>query len=177
MGTLDEKGFGSARMDATLGAPLHPAYIGETIFFTDESEKSFSDKSVPDKAATFSWSPTNPEIGESVSFRLEGVVGDIEKATWSMGGTGCDGADSTPECTPSLWNDCKAQAYKYASAGAKDVTLTVRVGGVNFAAPPTTVTVASNHTAPKTGSAPLGVTETAARPVRRLLSNVSGWGW
>ena len=98
-----------------------------------------------------SFSPSDPEIGQNIVFTVSGVPGDIEEASWSMGGPGCDGADSTPVCTPSLWNDCKAQAYKYASAGTKTVSLTVKVGGVNFTAPSTTVPVAASGSCTATG--------------------------
>jgi hypothetical protein len=93
---------------------------------------------------TISFSPTNPNIGQSVLFKIEGVPTDIDKASWSMGATGCAAADPTPECTPSLWNDCKVQNYKYASHGTRTVNLTIEVGGNVFVAPPATITIAPN---------------------------------
>ncbi len=90
-----------------------------------------------------SFSPTNPEIGETVLFTINGVPADIDKASWSMGATGCDGADPTPECFPSLWNDCKSHAFKYASQGTRTVSLSVEVGGNVFTAPAVTVTTSS----------------------------------
>ena len=86
--------------------------------------------------------PTNPEIGQSVVFTINGVPGDIDKANWSMGGGGCDGVDSTPECVPTLWSDCKALSYKYNSGGDKTVSLTVTVGPNTFTADPVSLNVA-----------------------------------
>jgi hypothetical protein len=90
------------------------------------------------------WSPTSPEIGETVLFSINGVPVDIDSASWTMGGGGCDAADSTPECTPSLWNDCKNQSYKYSSSGTKTVNLSIDVGANTFTAPPVAVTVQSS---------------------------------
>ena len=91
---------------------------------------------------SISYRPSNPDIGENVLFTINGVPADIDKASWSMGATGCDGADPTPECFPSLWNDCKSQAFKYASGGDKTVGLTVEVGSNTFTADPVVLTVA-----------------------------------
>jgi PKD repeat protein len=90
------------------------------------------------------WSPTSPEIGETVLFSIDGVPVDIDSASWSMGGGGCGGADSTPDCTPSLWNDCKNLSYSYSSSGTKTVSLSIDVGANNFTAPPVQVTVQSS---------------------------------
>ncbi len=91
---------------------------------------------------TIRFRPTDPEIGTTVVFAIDGVPGDIDKANWTMGGTGCDGFDPTPECIPSLWNDCKALAFEYASGGTKTVGLTVEVGSNTFTAEPVLVSVA-----------------------------------
>jgi len=100
------------------------------------------------------WSPTSPEKGETVLFSIEGVPADIDKASWNMGGGGCDGADSTPVCTPSLWNKCKTQAYEYSSSGTKTVTVSVVVGENTFTAPPVTVSVQSSGSCDPTGPPP-----------------------
>ena len=78
------------------------------------------------------WSPTNPEIGETVIFSIDGVLVDVDKVTWTMGGSGCDGESATQVCTPSLFQNCKAQAFKYASGGAKVVGVSVEIDGVTF---------------------------------------------
>jgi PKD repeat protein len=90
------------------------------------------------------WSPTSPEIGETVLFSIDGVPVDLDSASWSMGGGGCDGVDSTPECTPTLWNDCKNQPFAYSSSGTKTVNLSVEVGANTFTAPPVELTVQSS---------------------------------
>jgi hypothetical protein len=93
---------------------------------------------------TISFSPTSPEIGQNAVFTINGVPGDIDSASWNMGGPGCDSADSTPTCIPSLWHDCKTLSYKYSSSGTKTVSLSVEVSGNTFIAPNRTVTVATS---------------------------------
>ena len=91
---------------------------------------------------TISFNPASPEIGRNVLFSINGVPGDIESASWNMGGPGCDGADSTPTCFPDQYADCKTLSYKYSSSSTKTVSLTVVVAGNTFTAPNRTVTVA-----------------------------------
>jgi len=93
---------------------------------------------------SISFSPTSPEIGTNVVFTIGGVPGDIDNANWNMGGSGCDGADSRPECIPTLWNDCKAVAFEYSSGGTKTVSLTIEIGDNTFTADDVPVTVASS---------------------------------
>ncbi|MEJ2580511.1 MAG: hypothetical protein P8127_02560, partial [Acidobacteriota bacterium] len=93
---------------------------------------------------SISFSPTSPEIGDNILFRIEGVVGDIDQARWTMGGTGCDGVSSTQTCNPTLYDECKALAFEYASGGNKTVTLAVDIGNNTFTADPVTVAVASS---------------------------------
>jgi hypothetical protein len=78
------------------------------------------------------WSPVNPEIGETVIFSIDGVFVDVEKTTWTMGGSGCDGESATQVCTPTLFQNCKAQAFKYASGGSKVVGVSVEIEGITF---------------------------------------------
>ena len=96
---------------------------------------------------TSRWSPVSPEIGETVIFSIDGVFVDVDKATWTMGGVGCDNDSATQVCTPSLFQDCKALPFKYASGGAKVVGLSVEIEGVTYTdsrpASERTVTVAS----------------------------------
>jgi hypothetical protein len=93
---------------------------------------------------TINFSPPNPEIGETVVYTISGVPGDLSSASWNMGGPGCDGADSTPTCTPNLWHDCKTLSYKYSTSGAKPVSLSVVIDGNTFPAGSKTVQVASS---------------------------------
>ncbi len=129
------------RPDAEFTMSTDEAYTGETITFTDLSAKAAF---AATKAISFGWNPQNPEIGESVSFTLEGVVGDVEKATWNFGGAGCDDAPAVQVCTPGLWNKCLAMSFTYASAGSKSVSVTVELesGGTQTVGP-SVVTVAN----------------------------------
>jgi hypothetical protein len=78
------------------------------------------------------WSPSTPDRGEQVTFRIEGVEPDITEATWNMGGGSCDGGSSTVTCTPSLFEDCKAVSWTYSSSGDKTLSLTVEIDGVEY---------------------------------------------
>ncbi|HSO23964.1 MAG TPA: PKD domain-containing protein, partial [Chondromyces sp.] len=106
---------------------------------------------------TFTWSPANPEIGQITTFTISGVNVPITKASWNFGGTGCDGATAVQECTP-LYTNCLGQAFKYASGGSKQVSLTVVVDGVSYTdtrpVPQRTVTVASSGTCGGGGPTP-----------------------
>jgi PKD repeat protein len=98
-------------------------YAGETVSFSDTSSKS-----ARGKALGFTWTPANPEIGENVLFNLSGVVGDVSRATWNFGEAGCD-EPSTAVCEASLWDNCEAKTFKFASGGAKSVSVDVEIDG------------------------------------------------
>jgi PKD repeat protein len=136
------------RPDADFTSSADEAYTGETISFTDLSAKSLT---LSTKALTFSWNPQNPEIGEIVSFMLEGVVGDIEQATWDFGEAGCDGLAAVQNCTPSLWNNCEAQSFTFASSGDKTVTATVTTASGSETVGPRVITVANAGECPGGG--------------------------
>jgi PKD repeat protein len=136
------------RPDADFTMSAEQAYTGETITFTDLSQKS-----AVAKALTFSWSPQNPEIGEIVRFRLEGLAGDIERATWDFGEDGCDGLAAVQECVPRWGNTCEFFSFIFASADDKMVTVTVELeGGGTETAGPRVVTVANAGECPSGGS-------------------------
>jgi hypothetical protein len=123
---------------ASFDMSANEVFAGETVSFSDTSSKS-----VPAKALGFSWSPANPEIGQSVTFTLDGMVGDIDSATWNFGETGCDGMAAVQACG-GLWSNCNSMSFTFASGGAKTVSVDVVVDG---AAPetvgPEIVTVSS----------------------------------
>jgi PKD repeat protein len=134
------------------------------------------------------WSPTSPEIGETVLFSVDGVPVDIDKASWTLGGSGCDGADSTPECTPSLWNDCKNHSYSYSSSGTKTVNLSIEVGANVFTAPPVQITVQSSgscwpgggptvcsYTMSPSSFEDIGANSTATRTFRVTTTSDCSW--
>jgi len=122
----------------------------DTVYDVTLTATNGGDNSVKTRAMTvgdgsvepvIAWSPTNPEIGEAVGFTILGVPGDINLASWNMGGSGCNGASSTLSCTPGLWNNCKAQSFAYISSGTKTVSLSVVVEGNTYTASPVQVTV------------------------------------
>jgi len=82
----------------------------------------------------FTWSPSTPEIGESVSFRIQGLPDGVEldKAVWNFDNNGCDGGGASRTCIPTIWDDCKGYSFKFSSGGTKDVTLSVQIDGNTF---------------------------------------------
>lgn len=86
-------------------------------------------------------SPSSPRIGQQVLFLLSGLTGTVAQADWTFGGEGCGGEPSTATCYPSLFNDCKAMAFKYASGGQKNVTVSVTLQGGGGQNASTTLTV------------------------------------
>jgi len=133
--------FADGRPDASFIMSPNEVYAGDRVVFTDTSSNSAAKMS---KALGFAWSPSNPEIGQNITFTLEGVTGTITRATWDFGEGGCDGTGSIQVCEPSLFNDCKAMSFKYASAGAKAVSVTVEMdGGSTESVGPHTVSVAN----------------------------------
>ena len=122
-----------------------------TVTNLNDNEESTATKTVAvgDGAIqpTFTWAPGSPEIGQIATFTIGGVEVAIDKATWNMGGTGCDGASATQVCTAGQYA-CDANAFKYATSGNKVVSLTIEVGGVSYfderPAAERTVTVANS---------------------------------
>jgi len=88
----------------------------------------------------FSYTPTNPQIGQTVTFT---VTGGATPVSWNFGGVDCDDNSPTMSCTawPSL---CMTVEWVYASAGAKTVTFTAVEGSAAK-----TVTVGSSGTCPE----------------------------
>lgn len=91
----------------------------------------------------FHWSPSSPEIGQAITFSVDGVVAELESATWSFGGAGCTDYSTPATCTPGLFTDCMDQGYKYASGGTKSVSLSIIVDGQSYGPVSKQITVAS----------------------------------
>jgi len=74
----------------------------------------------------FTYTPSNPQIGDTVTFIVEGSVTPV---SWDFGGLDCDGSGPTMSCTawPSL---CMIVEWEYATAGAKSVTFTAQEGSL-----------------------------------------------
>jgi hypothetical protein len=74
---------------------------------------------------TIEWTPSAPEIGESVTFSIRDLVGTLTRATWDFGEQGCEGANAIQVCEPALFDDCKSIVFRFANGGSKEVTVTV----------------------------------------------------
>jgi len=71
--------------------------------------------------ANVSFSPTSPQIGQSINFSASKVQG-IGRARWDFGEVGCDGASSTRDLV-CLSNPCAfSTSFAFASAGPKTVS-------------------------------------------------------
>ena len=65
-------------------------------------------------------------------------------AIWDFGETGCDGGHQIQVCTPSLFNDCTAMAFSFATGGSKEVIVDIILDGAGTVmAGPEIVTVGS----------------------------------
>ena len=116
------------------------AYSGQRVTFTDTSSKSLT----ATKALGFNWTPSEPEIGEQITFTLTGLTGSVAKATWQFGETGCGGESATKVCTSSLFNTCSGMTFTYASAGGKSVSVTLDLeGGGTVNAGPVSLDIAN----------------------------------
>ncbi len=72
------------RPDASFDTSADEIFAGETVYFTDTSSKA----GIQAKALSLSWNPSDPEIGETITFTLAEVSGDIDQATWNFGEDG-----------------------------------------------------------------------------------------
>jgi len=123
-----------------------------------------------DPQTDFTWAPTSPEIGQWVGFNVTGVsAGDIERAVWTFGGTGCDGT-TTYTCVEPSFPGCDVAAFAYNSGGTKTVRLDLTTtGGVVQPQVSHTLTVQN------TGSCNPGCTY-AISPVSRTFGPAGGAG-
>jgi len=164
------------RPNADFMMSADEAYTGETITFTDLSEKSFASST---KALSFGWNPQNPEIGEIVAFTFAGLTGDVARATWDFGGTGCDDAPSVSVCDPGPWDECKTTSFTYDSSGDKTVTVTVEMeGGGSEIVGPRIVTIANAGECDDGGGGGGGgnTCSYSVSPVSASLSHTGGSG-
>jgi hypothetical protein len=103
--------------------------VAATVIWLSGARQSPAETIDGRQVLDFTWAPTSPEIGESVVSEIIGVpAADIDGASWSFGGVGCDGS-STAVCTPGVLT-CDLMSFQYATGGVKTVEVTVTVGGV-----------------------------------------------
>ncbi len=152
-GATTYNGCPSAKVCVIPGDALNPGQHQITLVVTNldngtDQSVAFQNVNVADGSVNpdVTWLPTSPEIGQQVLFTINGVYTEIDGATWNFGGSGCSGFTQTTVCTTSLFNDCKAVAYKYSSGGAKTVSVTVHIGEQDFTATPKTITVQNTGT-------------------------------
>lgn len=82
----------------------------------------------PDLDISLVVSNADPDIGETVTFQLEGINA-VEGVMWAFGGLGCDGSAGDATCVPTDTDDCLTATYTYASAGLKPARAWIRVSG------------------------------------------------
>jgi len=91
-------------------------------------------------AVDFSFTPANPQIGQTVTFT---VTGSATPVSWNFGDVDCDGNSPTVSCTANP-SQCLSVEWVYASAGTKSVIFTAEEGSATK-----TVTVGSSGTCPE----------------------------
>ena len=134
--------FADGRPDASFIMSPNEAYVGNRVIFTDTSSNSSAKTS---KALGFASTPSYPEIGQNITFTLDGLTGSVTRATWDFGDFGCDGQAAVQECVPNLWSDCTAMTFAYTSGGGKMVSVNVELeGGGTQSAGPLAVDVANS---------------------------------
>ena len=81
---------------------------------------------------SFSWVPTSPSVGQTVVFEIHGVS-SVDSTQWDFGRAGCSPYTQVTTCTPSGFDDCLNQSYKYGQSGTNiQVQLRVTVGGIQY---------------------------------------------
>ncbi|MCW8985776.1 MAG: BACON domain-containing carbohydrate-binding protein [Thermoanaerobaculales bacterium] len=114
------------RPDASFETSAEEIFAGETVYFTDTSSKS----GLQTKALSLSWLPSDPEIGDDVTFTLSGVTGSIDRATWNFGEEGCE-KPSIGVCEPHpiYGGSCTSFTFAYAAGGTKAIYVDLELAG------------------------------------------------
>ncbi|MBD3852290.1 MAG: PKD domain-containing protein, partial [Acidobacteria bacterium] len=142
VGATGECCLADGRPDASFVTSADEIFAGETVYFTDTSSKA----GIHAKALSLSWNPTDPEIGDDITFTLSGVEGTVEQTTWNFGEVGCDGS-STVTCVPHpIYGGCKAANFAYASGGPKAVSVSLDLASGTDSLGPVTVDIANSGT-------------------------------
>jgi len=82
-------------------------------------------------------SDTQPEIGETIHFRIDTGTKTIpvpDAVRWNFGGPACDDVPRILDCVPSENDSCLEKSFTYSSPGLKGVRVTLEIGG-NLLAP------------------------------------------
>ena len=121
----------------TLSDPEDPDPEHQSVATVENVEVSDGTISVD-----FSWTPANPEIGDTVVFQVTGLQ-VVDRVEWQFGGPHCDGYSQTVTCVPNLFMDCLSYSYEYATGGNKTVRMTATSDGQPY---PTVTHVAVSYT-------------------------------
>ncbi len=102
------------------------ARVSIAIVLTSGSFAAWAKSSAGPKieATGFTWDPASPEIGQLMTLEITGHIGDI-RAEWNFGENGCAGYPQIQVCEP-FFSNCHDFAFKFASGGAKNVSVTVK---------------------------------------------------
>jgi len=100
------------------------------------------------RAVDFTWTPSQPQIGQMVLFEIHGAD-IVDSAIWDFGDQGCSGFQQHTTCTDDPWFDCLLAAYQYASGGTRIVRLTVVVDGNTILVQPKLLTVQNSGSCPQ----------------------------
>lgn len=80
----------------------------------------------------FTWSPTTPNIGQTVTFTPQNLPSGVTKLRWAFGEEGCD-----PQAHPATLEvpclaGCVSASFQFKTGGAKTVVLSASTDSVNF---------------------------------------------
>lgn len=158
--------------------------VTATDLQSQESASAVRNFTVQNVTGSFTWSPTNPQIGEETAFAPSGLSGGINSLRWTFGSDPlCDG--SGPQLVkPCIPDTCVGTSVRFSQPGTRTVTLEASVGGTWLPVSSQQVTVQNTGTcvtcvAPSAPapSLPLsGATVSPNQPVPFSWSPSSGTG-
>jgi len=114
---------------------------------TRESDTLEKPMAVTSGASQLAITPENPEIGQAVSFTVQGIDG-ITGVYWYFGGASCDGSPSEQNCTSGIWCERAGYTYKFAGTYSVRADVSTDTGTTTLYG---TVTVQNSGTCPTTG--------------------------
>ena len=103
------------------------AYIGDTVEFTANTEKSLKAYNL-----SLSASPASAGVGQEVTFTINGLDAQTTSSTqsdWNFGGAGCDDPDGLIPCPLPDPYTCRSMKFSYAQAGTYTVKVKVMLNG------------------------------------------------
>lgn len=80
----------------------------------------------------FSWSPTTPNIGQTVTFTPQNLPSGVKKLRWGFGEEGCDPNAHPATLEVPCLAGCVSASFQFKTGGSKNVVLSASTDSVNF---------------------------------------------